>query len=111
MQFFRCGEQFTDLKCLHKHIHTQHESISVEDNSNKKNYVCEICCKSFTLKQNLNRHMQVLHKIDTKLPPATYCPLCDSVFSTIVILSKHLVENHGVELKEADLVFDSLTGD
>lgn len=93
----------------YRNIQTEHVPTVVKADTNKKNFLFKICSKIFTLKQNLNRHMQTLHQIDSKPPSATNCSLSDSIFLSIVILSEHLVETHQVEL-ERDLVFNSVTG-
>lgn len=63
----------------------------------------------FTLKQNLNKHKQTVHNIDSKLAPTKKCPLSDPAFSTAGTLDKHLVDYHEIELG-VTVDFDSITG-
>lgn len=55
--------------------------------------------------------MQNIHNVERKIIPTVKCPLCDVTVQTVVILEKHLVENHEVKLESGELDFDSIEGD
>lgn len=75
-----------------------------------ENFECQECGKNFTRKQNLNEHMRKTHKFQIKTLQTILCPLCNESFQTVVILDKHLVNNHNVILKESNEEFDCIEG-
>ena len=79
-----CGKKVT-ISNLKKHVQRVHE------NSDKKDFCCEECGKSFKWLQTLNNHILSVHegKNDHK------CEVCGKNFFLIQNMTKHVREVHG----------------
>ena len=55
----------------------------------KIRYPCEKCEKSYTSKQNLASHVQIIHETVKH-----HCNYCNSIFKQKVGLKKHLESKH-----------------
>ena len=64
------------------------EALEIEEKSKvPEQFKCTICDAVFTLKENLNKHIESYHDIK--------CKVCSEVFITKDILKKHLESAHG----------------
>lgn len=75
------------------------------------NHQCKLCEKSFSFRQNLNRHIQNVHKVEHKKSlPSVKCPLCDFASHTVTVLDDHLVKQHSIQLNAGEIIFDCVEG-
>lgn len=110
--FVRCKENFSDLKKLFKHTQSEHKkSATNKSKTDEKEHQCEFCKKYHANVQNLNRHIEDVHNVEKKSPPTIQCPLCNQPWQKLAMLDKHLLESHGMSLREGELYFDSSEGD
>ena len=64
------------------------EALEIEEKSKvPEQFKCTICDAVFTLKENLNKHIESYHDIK--------CKVCSEVFITKDILKEHLESAHG----------------
>jgi len=77
-----CGEEFQSKNALYQHIIRVHK----RDNF----FECHICHNRFTLKANLERHVQ-LH---TEIKRPYVCDLCGSSYFTYPALKEHYSNAH-----------------
>lgn len=61
---------------------------NVTNSAGKRNFSCELCETSFTIKNQLLRHKNEKHGIDIK------CEICTQVFSSMVSLRSHKFTKH-----------------
>lgn len=83
---------------MYKHIQAIHKLEPLAEDK-EKNHLCEVCGSSFTLKQNLNKHIRNFH-IDSQPLTSEKDPSDDTKFSAVEHSDKHLEVKQ--EPKESD---------
>lgn len=71
---------------------------------------CQICNASFSKRSNLLRHQKNLHKDSVTSTGTCLCFDCGKRFQKIVLLKKHLIEDHAMTLVTDQIHHDNEQG-
>ena len=81
-----------------------HHSLQTPKESTSKKFLCPVCCKHFTNKSNLNKHLRIYHEVVTNVTKPNVmnfeCDLCPTFFSNRNQLLSHYENVHDKKLKE-----------
>ena len=92
-----CGTGFLTQKNLQRHLDSTHPTPSQILNYTSSDTWCRECCKSFSSKYNLDRHLEVHRGV--KYP----CNVCGKVYTQKYAWSQHMKASHGQNHEEDNL--------
>lgn len=101
-----------DLRCHQcKFVFRDHTSLDlhVKKQHSERPFQCDKCERSYTQKNNLNRHKQNHHEN----PGSFICGICDKAFNRKDLLDRHMgrhTENRGVQCSECEKRFKTKSG-
>ena len=80
-----CENTFKGISNLRLHTERYHST------NKEKNHECRHCGMLFLVKENLMRHLKVVHENS----PSHRCVSCGKIFSTKLSLERHILCTHG----------------
>lgn len=83
------------------------------DSSNNSKHICCYCEKKFTRKDNMNKHIRVVHKQEPVMSKHTLkCPgyNCNQICHSMKVLRHHISSQHNVFLETEEFTFSTFEG-
>ena len=93
-----CQATLPDMQSLNAHYDTAHPT-GTGNAADSKNFVCDLCEKSYVAKEGLVKHMKFTHSVDIGQHKIA-CEACGQMFTTVGNLKRHTARAHGKEAAE-----------